>query len=288
MAPGLVIPKVSAKLLIMSAKRRVTIAHDSRGGRGLDPHGLQGHQRPTRGRARRPAPGRAAAARSTATAPHRQDRRPAWAWSTWSSPRWRARGRWRSSAVPRARPSEAGGEHRDLRAAHPRRPRPRLARAAGRPPDRRRGHRRPPGSRPGVQASSAPVRCRSWSSTPTASPPPGVASVGATNWHGGLAATRHLLELGHRRIGMISGPRRHAVQPRPHRRLPGGAGDRGRRGRPSLIMRRRLPRRLRPRPRPRPALAPRPRPPRSSRAATCRPSASSRRPGSAGCACPRT
>jgi DNA-binding LacI/PurR family transcriptional regulator len=31
--------------------------------------------------------------------------------------------------------------------------------------------------------------------------------VGATNWSGGLAATRHLVELGHRRIGMIGGPR---------------------------------------------------------------------------------
>ncbi|MBG0830734.1 LacI family DNA-binding transcriptional regulator [Planomonospora sp. ID67723] len=41
---------------------------------------------------------------------------------------------------------------------------------------------------------------------PEGEPAPGVVSVGATNWHGGLAATRHLLELGHRRIGMISGP----------------------------------------------------------------------------------
>lgn len=30
--------------------------------------------------------------------------------------------------------------------------------------------------------------------------------VGATNWLGGRSATRHLLELGHRRIAMISGP----------------------------------------------------------------------------------
>ncbi|WP_061291810.1 LacI family DNA-binding transcriptional regulator [Herbidospora cretacea] len=41
---------------------------------------------------------------------------------------------------------------------------------------------------------------------PEGEPAGGVASVGATNWHGGLAATRHLLELGHRRIGMIGGP----------------------------------------------------------------------------------
>ena len=34
---------------------------------------------------------------------------------------------------------------------------------------------------------------------------PSVTTVGATNWAGGLAATRHLIELGHRRIGVISG-----------------------------------------------------------------------------------
>ncbi|MFY1655073.1 LacI family DNA-binding transcriptional regulator [Solwaraspora sp. WMMB762] len=31
-------------------------------------------------------------------------------------------------------------------------------------------------------------------------------SVGATNWNGGITATRHLLDLGHRRIAVISGP----------------------------------------------------------------------------------
>ena len=36
--------------------------------------------------------------------------------------------------------------------------------------------------------------------------PPGVPTVGSANWAGGLAATRHLLGLGHRRIAMISGP----------------------------------------------------------------------------------
>ena len=35
-----------------------------------------------------------------------------------------------------------------------------------------------------------------------------VPAVGATNWQGGLAATRHLLELGHRRIGVVAGPDR--------------------------------------------------------------------------------
>ena len=33
-----------------------------------------------------------------------------------------------------------------------------------------------------------------------------MATVGATNWSGGYTATCHLVELGHRRIGMISGP----------------------------------------------------------------------------------
>jgi DNA-binding LacI/PurR family transcriptional regulator len=41
---------------------------------------------------------------------------------------------------------------------------------------------------------------------PAGEPAADVPSVGATNWNGGLAATRHLLELGHRRIGMIAGP----------------------------------------------------------------------------------
>ena len=37
-------------------------------------------------------------------------------------------------------------------------------------------------------------------------PSPSVATVGATNWAGGLAAAQHLLRLGHRRIGVIGGP----------------------------------------------------------------------------------
>ncbi|HEX6685042.1 MAG TPA: LacI family DNA-binding transcriptional regulator [Candidatus Limnocylindrales bacterium] len=43
---------------------------------------------------------------------------------------------------------------------------------------------------------------------PTAELPDDVPFVGATNWTGGRSATRHLLELGHRRIGMIAGPDR--------------------------------------------------------------------------------
>jgi LacI family transcriptional regulator len=41
---------------------------------------------------------------------------------------------------------------------------------------------------------------------PVNPPPPDLPSVGATNWAGGLAATEHLLSLGHRRIGAIAGP----------------------------------------------------------------------------------
>lgn len=41
---------------------------------------------------------------------------------------------------------------------------------------------------------------------PAGDPPPDVASIGSANWAGGLMATRHLLELGHTRIGMITGP----------------------------------------------------------------------------------
>ncbi|HEX6524676.1 MAG TPA: LacI family DNA-binding transcriptional regulator [Streptosporangiaceae bacterium] len=41
---------------------------------------------------------------------------------------------------------------------------------------------------------------------PVNPPPPELPSVGATNWAGGLVATEHLIELGHRRIGAVSGP----------------------------------------------------------------------------------
>ncbi|NGN67794.1 LacI family transcriptional regulator [Streptomyces sp. A7024] len=41
---------------------------------------------------------------------------------------------------------------------------------------------------------------------PPEEPGAGVRSVASTNWHGGLAATRHLLELGHHRIAALGGP----------------------------------------------------------------------------------
>ncbi len=41
---------------------------------------------------------------------------------------------------------------------------------------------------------------------PAGDPSPDVPSVGSANWAGGLAATRHLIERGHRRIAAITGP----------------------------------------------------------------------------------
>jgi DNA-binding LacI/PurR family transcriptional regulator len=41
---------------------------------------------------------------------------------------------------------------------------------------------------------------------PTGVPSDDLPSVGATNWFGGLTATRHLLDLGHRRVAVITGP----------------------------------------------------------------------------------
>jgi DNA-binding LacI/PurR family transcriptional regulator len=41
---------------------------------------------------------------------------------------------------------------------------------------------------------------------PPVEPGGSIRSVGTTNWQGGMAAARHLVELGHRRIGAIGGP----------------------------------------------------------------------------------
>lgn len=43
---------------------------------------------------------------------------------------------------------------------------------------------------------------------PVLEPPPGVVSVSAANWQGGMAATEHLLALGHDRVAVIAGYRR--------------------------------------------------------------------------------
>ncbi|HWL02178.1 MAG TPA: LacI family DNA-binding transcriptional regulator [Microbacteriaceae bacterium] len=41
---------------------------------------------------------------------------------------------------------------------------------------------------------------------PAGDPPVAVPSVASANWNGGLAATRHLIDLGHTRIAVITGP----------------------------------------------------------------------------------
>lgn len=41
---------------------------------------------------------------------------------------------------------------------------------------------------------------------PAGDPAPDVPSIGSANWHGGLLATRHLTDLGHRSIAAITGP----------------------------------------------------------------------------------
>lgn len=54
-----------------------------------------------------------------------------------------------------------------------------------------------------LQRQSVPVVVVDTDSASVASVP----TIGSNNWNGGLLATRHLLELGHRRIAVISGPR---------------------------------------------------------------------------------
>ena len=41
---------------------------------------------------------------------------------------------------------------------------------------------------------------------PAGTPAPDVPSIGSADWNGGYLATKHLIDLGHRRIGIITGP----------------------------------------------------------------------------------
>ena len=123
---------------------------------------------------------------------------------------------------------------------------------------------------------------------PAGDPSPDVPSIGSANWSGGLMATRHLIELGHTQIAAITGPGRHDVLARAHRRLPlgdelGGPRRSTRTGSASATST------------PRAAsctaascsTVTTARPP-SSRAATCRRSACSRRCAGSACGCPKT
>ena len=186
----------------------------------------------------------------------------------------------------RRRPAPPGG--RPLRAAGPADARPRLDRGRARAASDRR-HR-------GLLATSA-SRCGRSSGPagipfvvvdPTGEPLHDTPSIGATNWNGGLAATRHLLGLGHRRIAVIGGPARHPVQPRPDGRLPRRDG-RGRRRRSTRSWSATgTSRSRRASGRAGPCFAGPTRRPRSSPATTSRRSASTRPPARRGCTSPRT
>ena len=123
---------------------------------------------------------------------------------------------------------------------------------------------------------------------PTGEPLHDTPSVGATNWSGGLAATRHLLALGHRRIGVIAGPEEILCS---RARLDGYRAAMDAAGvaiDPALVALRRLPRRGRGRAGTRDAPPARPARRRSSPATTSRPSASTRRPARRGSTSRRT
>jgi LacI family xylobiose transport system transcriptional regulator len=72
-------------------------------------------------------------------------------------------------------------------------------------PDRHH-HRRTPTWAPTGTRSSTPAHIPLVALDPTGQPVHHVPSVGSTDWSGGIAAARHLYDLGHRRIAAISGP----------------------------------------------------------------------------------
>ena len=61
---------------------------------------------------------------------------------------------------------------------------------------------------------------------PTEQPAPDVPSIGSADWSGAYAATRHLIELGHRAIAIITGPEDMNGRGCPAVRLPGRPGGR--------------------------------------------------------------
>ena len=97
------------------------------------------------------------------------------------------------------------GLSRAHRERQPARARPRLDRGRDAPPAGRRdpGVLRP---RARVPRAAALAGIPFVIVDPAGDPSPDAPSVGSANWSGGLTATRHLIELGHRRIAAITGP----------------------------------------------------------------------------------
>ena len=179
--------------------------HRRRGG-CLAAHRVEGGERASRRRRRHQGPGRAPARRAPVHAGPERAGSAVPGSSTSSSTAWTARGPWRSCAASRS----------GARAT-----RPGVAVSAV-----RHGNARPASwtsalashdtdgvilvtseLTAGPARAAARRRASRWSSsTRSTRPTPDLASVGATNWAGGLAATDHLLSLGHRRIAAIAGP----------------------------------------------------------------------------------
>ena len=164
-------------------------ARDHRGhrrrGRRLGRHRLQGAQRPFRRRPGDPRPRRGGLERHrTGAAPDAADRHRSR--STWSSTSSTPAGRCRSSAGVE---SVAAARSAGRRCCPARRRAPSAAGVARRragPPAARR-HARALRPRPGAAPAAGDAgRSRSWSSTPQASSPPRVPTVGSDNWAGGL------------------------------------------------------------------------------------------------------
>ena len=59
---------------------------------------------------------------------------------------------------------------------------------------------------------------------PAGQPAADVPSIGSADWSGAYAATKHLIELGHREIAIITGPGGHDGRDSPAVRLPSGPG----------------------------------------------------------------
>ena len=100
------------------------------------------------------------------------------------------------------RPCAAGHRLRTRRLLRRHARRSGLGAAIPLPPQRHPHRRHDP--RRADRGRGRPSRTRSWPSTPT-SAAPHLPTVDSQNFEGGVQATRHLIELGHRRIGFLAG-----------------------------------------------------------------------------------